>query len=186
MRYTVVLIVVIIMISCRSKQIVASRVVNREFLDTLIFADSLDFLIAGENKILSDSIADIALEEYFSKLGYYQTKDSATTNFEKDFLMCVSFDTLHKIHLNNDKFIDAIVEYYDTPCFSSSHCYVPHTGLLTYINGKYRFSNPDILPDSFYIDSISQGTSFPVIYGGDYNCGEGEVTRHYRARIIPR
>lgn len=186
MRYIFIISVLVILFSCRGKQIATPRVVSHDFLDTLIFADSLDFLIAGENNILSDSIAEIALQEYFSKLGYYQTKDSANTNFEKDLLMCVSLDTLHKIHLNNDKFIDAIVEYYDTPCFSSSHCYVPHTGILTFIDGKYRFTNPDILPNSFYIDSVSQGRSFTTIYGGDYNCGEGELVRHYRARIISR
>lgn len=183
---TVFSVLIAAMLSCKSTHNFRERIASHTFLDTLIFIDSLDFIAHGENKLLSDSIAQIALQEYFTKLGYYQKKDSATTNFEKDLLLCASVDTLWKLYFNDDNFIDAIVEYQDAPCFGSSHCYLPHKGIVTLINGKYSFIARDFMPTAFYIDSIKPKKGFTEIYGGDYDCGKHETIRKFRALIVPR
>jgi hypothetical protein len=181
-----IFVLIAIILSCKSKHTFKAHSVSHAFLDTLIFTDRIDLPAQGENKVLSDSIAEIALQEYFIKLGYYQEKDSANTNFEKDLLLCASVDTLWQLHLNNDRFIDAIVEYQDAPCYGSSYCYVPHTGIIASNNGKYKFIGPDVIPQSFYIDSIKPKQGYIEIYGGDYDCSEHEVIRKYRALIVPR
>lgn len=178
-----VIIIALTIFSCKSRQINLSHQTNGAFLDTLLVADSLNFLQSDKFSGLFDATAQTAIKEYFDKLGYYKTEDSASVDWENDILLCASFDTLYRLHLNADKYIDGLVMYYDMPCFSSGHCYQPHLAIVTFIDGKYRLISRDILPDNYTIDSITQDRKFTYIYGNVYDCGEHEFTRGFRARI---
>jgi hypothetical protein len=178
-----VAIVAVTMFSCKSRQAQFATQNKGAFLDTLLVVDSLNFLQKGIFNGLFNGVAETAIEEYFDKLGYYQTKDSASVDWENDILLCAGFDTIYRTHLNTDKFIDGLVTYYDAPCMANGHCYQPHLAIMTFINGKYRLISRDLLPENYSIDSITQDKKFTYIHGNVYNCGEHEYMRGYRARI---
>jgi hypothetical protein len=169
--------------SCRSRHIVTEPVVSHEFLDTIIYIDSLDFLIAGEHTELHWDDAQKALKDHFYKLGYYNEKDSAKTRWGRGDIWCADVDTVWPVYLNGDRFIDAVIEYEDAPCMANGHCIMPHKGIVAYINGKYRFIGRDFLLSRFYMDSIKAGPAGIVIYGAEYDCGQHENIRNYRALI---
>lgn len=182
-NFLLTIVIVLAVLSCKSKQTGFYTQKSKTFVDTLLVVDSLSFLQRGSFGRLTTETAQSAVKEYFDKLGYYKTEDSASVDWENDILICASFDTLYHVHLNADKYVDGLVTYYDIPCFSSSHCYQPHLAIVTFIDGKYRLISRDLLPDNYTIDSITQDRKFTYIHGNVYDCGEHEFTRGFRARI---
>jgi len=176
-------IAAITLFSCKSRQAQFATQTKGTFLDTLLVVDSLNFLQKGTYDGLFDGVASDAVEEYFNKLGYYQEKDSATVDWENDIIMSAGFDSVYRVQLNADKYIDGIVRYDDAPFMANGHCIQPHIAIVTFINGKYRLISRDLLPENYSIDSITQDKKFTYIHGNEYDCGEHEYTRGYRARI---
>nr|WP_322624691.1 hypothetical protein [uncultured Flavobacterium sp.] len=181
---------IVMTFSCRSKPLsyfpknIDRSEVSHNFLDTIIYIDSLDFLTSDKMDTIKIKEAELVITNYFSKIGYYNEQDSAKFNFERAVVLCTGLDTLHLLHLNPDKCIDAIVEYEDAPCFGSSRCFMPHKAIMTYIANKYRFIARDFIPSNYFIDSIRAEKGFKVIYGYDYDCGAHEVTRRFRAQLV--
>jgi hypothetical protein len=143
-------------------------------LDTILVADSLNFLQKGMNNVISIEQAETAVDEYFA----------AKESFRQgDLRMCAQVDTVIKLHLNNDRFIDAVVGYDVFPCVGNGHCYLVHTALLTYINGKYRMISQDIIPNSFIVESIYQDEKSTIIKGFDEDCPNEVTIRKFTARL---
>jgi len=181
----IILVLTALTISCRSKRTPILKVANHGFLDTIIYIDSLNFLSETENNRIPYDTAQKALKDYFYKLAYYNEKDSATSRWDRGDIWCADIDTVWPAHLNGDKFIDAVIEYQDAPCRANGHCIMPHKAIVAYINGKYRFLARDFIPSNYFIDSIRVEKGFQIIYGDDYDCGEHETVRKFRAQITP-
>lgn len=142
-------------------------------LDTLLRADSLTFLQKRNNDNLTLEMAELALHEYFSKKESFQSGD---------LQMCTRVDTLYKLHLNNDRYIDAVLRYDISPCVGNGQ-YVPHTALLTHIKGKYRMISQDIIPNNFFVDTVYQNGKQTIIKGSHDDIINQVRLRKFTARL---
>lgn len=142
-------------------------------LDMLLIADSLNFLQKGVNNNLTLEMAEVALQEYFSKKKSFR---------RRELRMCAATDTIYKMHLNNDRYIDAVLRYDIYPCVGNGQ-YFPHTALLTHIKGKYRMISQDIIPNNFFVDTVYQNGKQTIIKGSHDDIINQVRLRKFTARL---
>jgi hypothetical protein len=151
------------------------------YKDTVLSLDSLNLTATNGSSKLTEQMAQKTLEEYYAAKGIHNYK----TGFQDDEgnQMCAYYDTLYTYYLNNDKHEDGIIAYHLMPCLASGHCYEPGYAFITKINKEYKIVNPDFLPSSYDIDSITTVDNFNYLYFYRFDCGENKVVKRYRAKL---
>jgi hypothetical protein len=153
--------------------------------DSILSFDSTIFLLKqpvshyhGIN--LTDSLAKIVLYNHFKSQGYLiQEELKGDYSEENEKRSCVRFSKIHEVDLNNNSFIDAVVEYWLSPIYASGHCWQPHKAIIMDTDDGYQISNEEFIPINFDIDSVSIFQGHPTLFGYDYNCGEDRILRYF-------
>jgi len=179
----------VLLLSCKSNQRNKDVAVTT-ITDTILSLDSLNFFETGNPGILTSDLAHKTLIEYFSKRKYYYPEEKISLDSllsypieNEDLLMCIGFDTLYTVHLNNDKILDGIITYWEMPCGANGNNWRPHKAIITNIKNKYTIINTDLIPDYYFIDSISQDGYNTYINGKEFDREIREFSRSYRAII---
>jgi len=158
---------------------------NVESQDSLIERDSIinvDFNKQSNytGKCLNDSLAKEILYDYFNKKGILIADNLSKKTTKKDYnKLCVRYDTLYLVDLNNNKNTDAIIEYWLAPLASSGHCYQPHKAMIVDQDSGYRIINADFISSDFIIDSVSSDNSRIVICGSNFDCSSNQILNRY-------
>ena len=195
--YIIILFIVFLITSCNNRKI---KETNNTIIDTITMnqvskknnIETIDSTINISNFTtskysginLSTLLAKQILYNHFKNKGYlisdYLPNELSKSDYQKT---CVEFDTIFFLNLNNDKFSDAIVDYWLTPPNASGHCWQPHKAIIIDTDKGYKITNEEFIPTNYCIDSIVTINNRTMIIGYDYDCGSGEVLKYFRLTI---
>ena len=129
---------------------------------------------------LTDSLARKVLYDYFIKKGFLIIDNLPEKLSKKDHnKICVQYDTLYFVDLNNNKYTDAIIEYWLAPFASRGHCYQPHKAMIVDQDSGYKLINVDFIPSDFIIESVLSENTRIVICGISFDCSSNQTLKRY-------
>jgi hypothetical protein len=136
-----------------------------------------------DEKLTVDT-AKYILYKYMKKIGVCQFgKEKEMPNATES----VDYDTIYFANINNDSLKDAIITYWVTPVYGSSHCYQPLAAVIVSTDKGYRLVKENFLPIFYNIDSVASNKNGAIVYGYDYDCGRTErKLKNFKAIIKPR
>ncbi len=151
-------------------------------LDTTIILSGINSSkYKGPN--LSEKLAIKTLFSHFEKKGLY-TDGNLPDNIEgTDETVVVSYDTILVLNLNGNKYDDAIISFWLVPHGANGSGFKPHYAILSDIDGGYKISNEEFIPEMFSIDSVVLNGSQNLLYGKDHSYGNRENARRFTIKL---
>ena len=96
---------------------------------------------------------------------------------------CIQYDTIYFTDFNHNKYSDAIIEYTELLCGSSSHCWQQSKAIIIDSDDGYKIINEEFIPTNFCIDSVVTKNRNVIVFGYDYDCGDNKILRHYKLTL---
>jgi hypothetical protein len=144
----------------------------KKYIDSIMVFNNLKPSPAKQMTRLTEDLVKLNLYKYYRGLDCFIEDDYPANLTDKDYERnTVRYNLTHFVNLNDDKFIDAIVEYWLVPPGASGHCYQPHKAMVVSGTKEYVFVNPDCVGSFFSIDSVKSVNDKALIFGCDYDCG---------------
>jgi hypothetical protein len=145
---------------------------TKKHIDTIMVFNNLKPSPAKQMTRLTEDLVKLNLYKYYSGQNCFIEDDYPANLTDKDYERnTVRYNLTHFVNLNDDRFIDAIVEYWLMPPGASGHCYQPHKAMVVSGTKEYVFVNPDFVDSFFSIDSVKSVNDKTLIFGCDYDCG---------------
>lgn len=136
---------------------------------------------------LDDSIAKKILYRHFKQLGYLtedDLPDIAHITEADNRKLSVDYTTIFKTDINHSGRTDAVITYWLTPPHASGHCWQPYKAIIADTDTGYSISNEAFIPDNYAIDSVKNIDGAVIIFGYDYDCGNGRMVRRLRIKLV--
>ena len=155
------------------------------YRDTILVFHNLKPSTAKKMTRLTEDIVKLNLYKYYKERDCFIEDDYPSSLGDKDYdKNTVRYNLSYFVNLNNDRFTDAIVEYWLMPPGASGHCYQPHKAMIVSGAKEYVLVNPDFVDSFFSIDSVKSANNKTFIFGCDYDCGGSDKCKRRMRAVI--
>lgn len=155
------------------------------YQDTILVFHNLKPSTAKKMTRLTEDIVKLNLYNYYKEQDCFIEDNYPSPLSDKDHdKNTVRYNLSYFVNLNNDKFTDAIVEYWLMPPGASGHCYQPNKAMIVSGTKEYIFINPDFVDSFFSIDSVKSVDNKTFIFGCDYDCGRSDKCKKRIRAVI--
>jgi hypothetical protein len=133
---------------------------------------------------LTREIATEIIDSYFTKQNAYTKETVPEIVRDSDVnKLVVEFDTIYFTNLNNNKYPDAIVQYWLDPIGANGTCVLPHKAIISDTDSGYKLTDRDFIPINYCIDSVSDISDSVFMFGYFYDCGNKKILRQLRISL---